>query len=105
MISIVPSCQDVRSILDDANGERRMYCKTFLLLAFVVIAPWARAQGVQVGPNGVRLVGFGDVDIEATVDRWAEIERERISTILDLRVELLVQECELTNPQVKKLRV
>lgn len=82
-----------------------MYCKVFLLLVFAGSASCVQAQGVQVGPNGVRLVGFGDVDVDASIEHWTEIEGERIRTILDLRVELIRQECKLTDPQVEKLRL
>jgi len=82
-----------------------MYRLAASLLVFVVIAASAQAQGVQVGPNGVRLLDFGEVDAKATVDRWSENERKRLSTALDLRVELLIHDCRITDAQVGKFRL
>lgn len=63
------------------------------------------AQGVSVSPKGVRLMGYGDVDVEATIKRWLEIETRKIDTLINLQIECLTQECELSPVQIEKLQL
>lgn len=74
------------------------------LLLFTTSCPlWA--QGVSTGVFGTRLTGFGDVDVEKTVDFWAENERSNIEQILNLHIDLMESVCSLSQEQAQKLRL
>ena len=65
----------------------------------------AFAEGVTVGPDGVKLRGFGDVDLEKTVEYWATNAEQKITGELNLRIEMLTDVCDLKEREVKKLRL
>ncbi len=63
------------------------------------------AQGVSVGPAGVKLQDFGEVDVQTTIAHWARAEQSQITTYLNLQIDLLKQACQLTDAQTEKLRL
>jgi predicted component of type VI protein secretion system len=64
------------------------------------------AQGVSVDGNGVvRLSGFGQVDIEKTVQHWVEQHEPRMSSEFELRVDRIAEVCQLEESETKKLRL
>ena len=81
-------------------------------MRYLAIVSWtllfistAFAEGVMVGRDGVKLNGFGNVDLDKTIAHWAENERQILGSELDLRIELLTNVCELKDREVNKLRL
>lgn len=65
----------------------------------------SRSQGVSVGRDGVKLMGFGDVDVPKTLENWEERTRRHITSRINLQIELLETVCELEQPDIDKLRL
>lgn len=63
------------------------------------------SQGVAVGPNGIKLPGFGEVDLEKTVEHWANLQREQIVGKMDLQIARIIAVCELDELEAKKFRI
>lgn len=72
-----------------------------VLILMLTTSTRSFAQGVSVSPKGVRLMGYGDVDVDATIERWLEIETRKIDTLVHLQIECLTQECELSPVQIE----
>lgn len=82
-----------------------MKLSTFVLILLLATSNRTIAQGVSVGPQGVKLMGYGDIDVEKTMERWDETTSQRIDALIDLQVECLTQQCALTPTQVDKLQL
>ena len=65
----------------------------------------AQGIGVAVGQGGVQLTGFGDVDLDKTVEHWAKAQRFEIGSKMNLRVTQVVKICELNESEAKKLKI
>ncbi|MGB7346557.1 MAG: hypothetical protein WBD20_20215 [Pirellulaceae bacterium] len=65
---------------------------------------YSNGQGVQISPLGVKLTGFGQVDVEKTIEHWADSERAAITGEMNLQVELLKMVCDLDQSETDKLR-
>ncbi len=65
---------------------------------------FAQGLGVGVGPGGPRLSGFGEVNVEATIDYWIESNLASISPQMDLQISQIVDACQLNESEAKKLR-
>ncbi len=78
-----------------------------VLFVFVLHNQFAVAQGIGVaaGQGGVTLTGFGNVDIDKTVERWAKAQRFEIGSKMDLRVAQVVDVCGLDESEAKKLKI
>lgn len=79
-----------------------------LTISFLVIS-WGvsqttNAQGVSVGRQ-IRLSGFPVPDLEKSGEEWATLQRKEFLTLLQLQIEMIDRDCDLTEAQVRKLRV
>ena len=64
------------------------------------------AQGVTIDGDGiVRLSGFGQVDIEKTVQHWVDQHEPRMRSEFELRVDRIAEVCQLDEPETKRLRL
>lgn len=74
-------------------------------LGIIAVLPcWnAHAQGVSAGPRGVKLNGFGQVDLEKTVDFWSDLEQSKSTEMIQLHIELIQQVCQLSEAETNKL--
>ena len=80
---------------------------SFLGLALtILLSSVLAAQGVSVDGNGVvRLSGFGQVDIEKTVQHWVEQHEQRMRSEFELRVDRIAEVCQLKEAATKRLRL
>ncbi len=78
----------------DQNKDwcRPMKLSTLALILLLATSTRVIAQGVSVGPQGVKLMGYGDIDVEKTMKRWEETTTQRIDTLIDLQIECLTQQ-------------
>jgi hypothetical protein len=72
-----------------------------LLLSFA----FAQGQGVAMGNGVVTLSGFGDVDLEKSVELWAENYRSQSTLKMDLIISRMQTICEVEENDSKKLRL
>ena len=64
------------------------------------------AQGVTVwGPNNVKLQGFGEIDLDKTVDHWTENLKSEFIPRMNLKIAQLIEICELDDADGLKLRI
>jgi len=64
------------------------------------------AQGVSTDRDGnVRLSGFGQVDIEKTVQYWVDQHEPRMRSEFELRVDRIAKVCQLDESETKRLRL
>jgi hypothetical protein len=91
----------------DQNKDwwRPMKFSTLVRILLLATSTRAIAQGVSVGPQGVKLMGYGDIDVDKTTERWEETTTQRIDALIDLQIECLTQQCGLTPTQVDKLQL
>jgi hypothetical protein len=64
----------------------------------------ALAQGVSISRGKVKLIGFGKIDIDKTIDYWADQERASATADLNLQAELIAEICDLSEDETAKLR-
>ncbi len=71
----------------------------------ILAAQTALAQGVSVGPDGVKLSGFGVVDEQKSIDAWAANEKKNMMDPLVLQIELIQEVCDLNEEATAKLHL
>jgi hypothetical protein len=59
------------------------------------------AQGVAVGNGKIRLMDFGEIDADATVSYWAEVESKRIRAHFQCQITFVDVACQLSSAQQK----
>lgn len=81
--------------------------KSIVLTAIMLMSSQLAAQGIGVssGPNGVRLSGFGDVNLEKTVENWSKLQREEIQLRTELQIQQIRDTCGLSDNESKKVRL
>ena len=106
----------VRRIVEDPSSSssethrfKMLLRNSLLIVVCICFEKTVLAQGpglgVNVGPAGVRLMGFGEIDVEATINQWTTTEKQRMESFLELQIDLLTLPCELTETQIDKLRL
>ena len=80
---------------------------TLISTIFITSNPEVLGQGVGVaiGRNGVQLSGFGEVDLEKTLEHWSKEQRTIIQSKMELRVAQVVEVCGLNDADAKKLKI
>ena len=84
---------------------QRLILASLLLLFSVALEYPVFAVGIHMNNNQVTLTGFGEVNVDKTLDAWSKSEREKIEPLLNLQVDLLCKVCELNEKETKKLRI
>lgn len=86
----------------DQNKDwcRPMKLSTLALILLLATSTRVIAQGVSVGPQGVKLMGYGDIDVEKTMKRWEETTTQRIDTLIDLQIEAKLKDLLLSQVTV-----
>ena len=77
-----------------------MKLSTLALILLLATSTRVIAQGVSVGPQGVKLMGYGDIDVEKTMKRWEETTTQRIDTLIDLQIEAKLKDLLLSQVTV-----
>ncbi len=75
------------------------------IAACLILTTSLHGQGVAVSSEGIKLSGFDEVDLDATIEVWAKNELHQTTTYLELQLALLKDICELTEDQADKLRL
>ena len=63
------------------------------------------AEGVSVGVNHVQLSGFPEPNLEKSGDAWVEQQHREFTTLMNLQIDMIHRDCNLTDQQIRKLRV
>lgn len=89
----------------------RLTIFTGVFLVSVAIATSGFAQfggggmlGVNFGPDGPKLSGFGDVDLEKTVEYWVERNDKKVVPQMELYLQRLSEVCQLDETDTTRLR-
>ncbi len=61
--------------------------------------------GVNVGPNGPTLSGFGNVDLQKTTEFWADSQIQTILPQMELRVDQIIELCGLSEEEANRIRL
>lgn len=79
---------------------------TVLIAACVCVSGNVYGQlGVSISNNQVQLEGFGEVDLEKTVEAWSEYNRNLINQKMDLLIAQVNDVCKLSEKDTKKLQL
>ena len=93
-------------LLTEINMELLTLRAFFAFSICVLCCQNLSAQGVAVmGPNNVILQGFGEVDLDKTVDHWTENLKSKFIPKMDLKITQLIEICQLDDADSKKLRI
>ena len=81
-------------------GIHRISCLMFCLC----FTQFLHAQGVSVGRE-IRLSGFPVPNMEKSGEEWAELQRKEFETLMNLQIDMIDRDCDLSEGQIRKLRV
>ncbi len=76
------------------------------LVALGFVFEEVRGQlGVSVDNGAVQLTGFGDVDLDKTVEVWSKYNRDLINQKMELLIAQVDDVCNLTDKETQKLKL